>query len=415
MRIDLLLQREPFAIILTQTLSRFWAEQYGLSFSARWLARPAAPEVRSTVGVQHWLVNVYLNAIFTPDVDPIVLDPIRREFSRSLVWWKRPLQQAYVTLALSQGTAGWLAQAMLAITPEVPGAAYKLIVAGNHKVRLLDRRADRAYGILKEGFNDRFLRRELAGRQAAVACQVPVPDLLEVARGVWWFSERYVSGTPINRLANDSEAGRAAQVVATALQRLLVATQQPVALEQYLEGLRAQVRREVAGSRILGAVERQVILQQAEALVQAAIELAGVGSKPIVTALTHGDFQPANILLNADGVWLIDWEYSARRQIGYDALVYALAARFPSGLSARLADFTEKGWPLSVAPTVSSWPNLPMQDRSSRELFVLLFLLEELVLHLEENAQPLLLRPGPGLGILQVEIGRWLEMSGYHA
>jgi len=53
----------------------------------------------------------------------------------------------------------------------------------------------------------------------------------------------------------------------------------------------------------------------------------------ILTALTHGDFQPGNILVDGDRVWLIDWEYSARRQVGYDALVYALCSRFPSPLT----------------------------------------------------------------------------------
>ena len=56
------------------------------------------------------------------------------------------------------------------------------------------------------------------------------------------------------------------------------------------------------------------------------------GSKKIVTAQTHGDFHAANMLIEKDHFWLIDWEYSSRRQIAYDALVYSLASRFPRNL-----------------------------------------------------------------------------------
>ena len=60
------------------------------------------------------------------------------------------------------------------------------------------------------------------------------------------------------------------------------------------------------------------------------------GDVNIVLVSTHGDFQPGNILCSEDRFWIIDWEYSDERSIFYDALVFDLECRFPSGLSIRL-------------------------------------------------------------------------------
>lgn len=122
-----------------------------------------------------------------------------------------------------------------------------------------------------------------------------------------------------------------------------------------------------------------------------------------MTALTHGDFQPANILVNREGTWLIDWEYSARRQAGYDALVFVLRSRFPAGLATRwrgMVDESDSMQPLSLA----DWPGLNWQDASWRRVHGWLFLLEELALHLEENANPCFHSLGEGLLALQAQI-----------
>jgi hypothetical protein len=39
---------------------------------------------------------------------------------------------------------------------------------------------------------------------------------------------------------------------------------------------------------------------------------------PLVT--THGDFHAGNVLCDADGPWVVDWELTAQRPLGYDLL-----------------------------------------------------------------------------------------------
>lgn len=415
MRIDLLLQREPFGQILEQTLARFWAGQHGRKYAVRWqqgasLSEMLRPRALRSKGSQPWLANVYLNAIFTADAAPAVFDPLRRDYSRSPVWWKRPLQRTYVSLASSRRGARWLAQAALRVIPEVPGARHQVIVAGNHKIRLLDHETGLAYGILKAGFEPGFMQRELATRREAADCHLPVPPLVSVAADQTWFSERFVSGTPLNRLIRPSQAQAAALKAARQLHRFLLHTRAEVDRQAYVRQLQAQIETLIERNPLLSATLGQTVLAQTKALVD---QLAGDGKNgcDLTTALTHGDFQPANILVNRHGVWLIDWEYSGRRQAGYDALVLALAARLPHGLAGRLRAFVEQGWPAESPAAVLAWPGMATCDRDGRRQHATLFLLEELHLHLEENAQPALTGLGQGLLVLQSEIAGWLAMT----
>ena len=412
MRISLLLQREPFDVILEQTLATFlesWTER---PHEVRWYdGRPDVDAMRRR-GQQAWLCNIYLNAIFVPKAEPPIFDPIRREFARSVVWWRRPAQRAYVALATSRLGAKWLAQAGVGISPALPDAERLLIVAGNHKIRLLDHTKGVVYGILKSGFPPGFMQREIEARQQAEELGLPVPPLEAVAEDGTWFREHYVSGTPVNRLANTAEARQAVANAAQALHCLLKHTMQEELLSEYVERLAVQAQAHIAANHLLSEGQKGSLMHTVDDLVAQvnALQLAVGGG--ILTALTHGDFQPANILVNRDNVWVIDWEYSARRQAGYDALVFVLDSRFPRDLAARLQTFVARGWEGAVSIGDLAWPGVNWQEADGRRLHGALFLLEELVLHLEENANPRFVRLGEGLAIVQEEINRWVVAEG---
>ncbi|MBI4667956.1 MAG: phosphotransferase [Elusimicrobia bacterium] len=134
-------------------------------------------------------------------------------------------------------------------------------------------------------------------------------------------------------------------------------------------------------------------------------------SKPdikLATALTHGDFQPANIMVDKDKVWLVDWEYSDIRQIVYDGLVYALRSRFPCGLSGRIQ------WALAqdngaVDEFLKTWPETNWGNRLWRRMALTVFLMEEIVLHLKINDNPLFYSLDQGLRCYCLEIAKALR------
>jgi hypothetical protein len=362
-------------------------------------------------GEQPWLCNVYLNAISVSGADPTVFGPIRREFGRSTVWWRRPMQRAYVRLATSRPGAPWLAQAGLGISPPVAGAEQLLIVGGNHKLRLLDRAHGLAYGIVKSGFSGDYIRREIATRRQAEELALPVPPLVTISEDETWFSERYVSGTPLNRLADPRAAETALHRARRAVRRLLAETLEQVSLEGYLSSLSDQIERLISQSRLLPEPDKLAHVENARTIAGQIRSLSPAVGGRITTALTHGDFQPANILVDGEQVWLIDWEYAARRQAGYDALVFALQSRFPTGLARRLQGLLDEG-EAGPPPSLSGWPGLDWSDPTARRAHSLLFLLEEWIVHLSENTNPRFLRLGDGLVGLQREIVRWLAGGG---
>ncbi len=415
MRISLLLGREPFGTILERTLTGYWSEYYNQPVTVKW--RPGKPRLGNMRGDsgQRWLVNIYLNAIFSTNAAPEIFDPIRREFSRSTVWWKRPLQHNYVSAALAKWSAPLLAQASLMVSPAIEDAQQKLIVAGNHKIRLLDRQAGLAYGILKQGFHADFMRRELATRQQAAELGLPLPELIQVAPDQRWFAERYISGTPINRIADQIQARGAVKQAAKMLYTLIDRTAQEDDLNFYLTSLLERVKACVTQNHMLKPDEQSRLCHFADQLCELAKRREPSQGWSITTALTHGDFQPANILVKENNVWLIDWEYSDRRQAGYDLLVLATNARSPSNLARRLQRFVEDDTFYYDLVDANSWHSLTTDSHSVRQSLATIFLMEELLLHLEENTQPLLTEIGRGLNLLSREIESWLEKNLYES
>ena len=55
--------------------------------------------------------------------------------------------------------------------------------------------------------------------------------------------------------------------------------------------------------------------------------------KKILISYCHGDFHQGNILSNGDNYWILDWENSGKKQIGYDLFIYLLDTRVDNEFS----------------------------------------------------------------------------------
>jgi glycosyltransferase involved in cell wall biosynthesis len=407
LRISLLLQREPFSEIVKDSLESFLPKLTGKTHHVEWVDRPAALVRRHTFGKQEagtkkeksqvWVCNPFLNAIFLPAANDDVLDPVIKEFRRSPIRWRRPLQSAYVSLATSRNLSSVIGSRCLVIDPAIPDGRSTLIVGGNHKIRLIDQAKGTTYGIRKQGFTDRFIRREVDARRAASKFDVQIPELLDVAEDFSWFKESYVSATPINRLSG-GQANESLKEAIRQLKPFYEATRSASTVGVYASELCEQIKSVWKGR---STVEYVKVLKNLERFI------APLANLPLTKSASHGDFQPSNILRNDSGTWLIDWEYSACRQLGYDLLVYATRSRAPQGLAQRLKQLfdnsAEDRWTLKTIHN-PLWLNL-----EGRRVSIALFLLEELLLRFEEGSSSTLLKSDPALATLFDEASVWLR------
>ena len=137
MRISYLLNREPFGQILTNTLEQFWAHRYGCEYRIDWIPQQLNIEKPFKVGSSHGL-GIYFKCDLCSEFRPETFRPIRAEFGYSLSLWRRPLQKLYVHLASSKPGALFFSRVGLNVKPAIDAAHQLMIVAGNHKIRVLD-------------------------------------------------------------------------------------------------------------------------------------------------------------------------------------------------------------------------------------------------------------------------------------
>ncbi len=400
MRIDLLMAREPFPDILCDTLATFWTQKFDTPFNIVWNSKvaPLSKEHNQT-----WLVNYYINAIFVPHTDQALFDPIKREFSRSPIWWKRPLQYVYVQASVHPLTSARLAQASLSITPPLSGADHQLIIPGNHKIRWIDGLTNRVYGIRKTGFHSQFMRQEIQARQIASDCGVPIPPLIEADQDSYeWFCESFISGTPLNRLADTQKATEALGQIYRSLIQLYDKTAVQSSITQHANHLKKKILDLANQHHLLSDSEKTTIIELASQLAQQITNC----TDPIKIALTHGDFQPANILINNQNIWLIDWEYAEERIWCYDALVFQCESRISHQITKQVQAFVTNGFTADFQrQSKNHW------SRPERQAIADLYMLEECCFQLTQTNQPLFTLMGSGWKNWLKELTIWVTQK----
>jgi hypothetical protein len=319
-----LIQNEPFADLLTATLSDFLTLRFGGEWRVAWKKATWPMEAQS------WLVNLNINAIFRRGVSRHALENIRREFATSVIPWKRPFQRFYFWLATS-ATARFAAHAIVEIEPSIPDASQCLIIPGTHKIRFVDAAACIVYCYLKKGSPPAHFQAEIEARAFAADKGVPVPRILERLSDAC-IAEQMVVGTPLNRLTSREERVDGLQRALNAMEPLYRSTARQASLAEYATGLLSQIK-------AIAAVREEIASTGVLALAQRLAGALGPADQMVELVRSHGDFQPGNILYDRGNIWLIDWEYSRERQRQYDLLTYSIQVRFPNDLAKRITAY----------------------------------------------------------------------------
>lgn len=402
MKISLLLQREPFGEIIERTLEDFFHDFLGGEYTIKWDAEKKSVKCEEDKTSQ-WLCNPHLNIVFTPTCLREKLEPIKKEFSYSTIWWKRPIQLLYWYIATNRLTAQFFCPYQLMVTPGLSHGDDYLIIGGNNRIRMLDRKNRLSYVISKAGFSRERTEIELAVRKKYPF--LPIPAVQKIASDFLWYAEEYISGTPVNRIPDKNKAAVVTQKALSHINELAEKTLSHVDSENYRRELVGRISESLTNNLLLNPEEKDALLKQMDKL-SALLNQVISGNAPLALCQSHGDFQPGNILLENDRVWLIDWEYTRVRQKVYDLLVFVLGTRFGGSYVLKLQAFL-----IGENSAAFQLPDQLIQlDQKERIVTSILFLLEELDLYLEENNNPLFTKPTGGLINYMCNVDGYVEL-----
>ena len=393
MRLDLLLKREDFAQTFEQSLNKFLLDAFGTVTTVNWR--------KGFKGDNALLVNHKLNVIYSKNIDRAKLRSIVSEYAYHPNILRRFLQKTYIQLA-SCAFFEWLfVKIRVEVNPWVSNLDRLCIIPGNHSIRIVDLKSSRCRVVLKDGFDAQFINNEIYLREKYSF--LPIPKLLNVDSLGLWYEEVQISALPLNRIDSQDIKDKALLEAQNSLLSLYGKTLVKVDISSYLESL---------NESCCGLIEKlpDIYTEKDKDRVNGVLrELKGDLSKlndyEIELVQSHGDFQPANILVdNIDQqLYLIDWEYTAKRSVHYDALVFASQCRFPQELSVRVRSILNE--------TNVSW-NWCIKNASTKlsKLELIIFLIEDLIVRLFELQIPNMINKDFGLDIWLNEVEKmdWL-------
>jgi len=395
MRMSELLIREPFGALLEDAMHRYCLYM-NIPNTVRWIDKSPVISKRKCRG-QIWNANRYTNAIFTDECESKAFEPLKREFSNSLIWWKKIFQKIYVQAAFTKKTASFLSQGTLVLEPGIKESCQTVIIPGNHKIRILNFDTNCCYSVMKQGYSSEKLLYEISCRRKAGELNLSVPKITDTNIDQMIICEEIIIGTPLNRLKKERQSTYLSSAIMS-IRTLAEKTAQITTVGEYSTQLESEIELHCSALTKIDTAILEHIMSIVKKLI---FEINKEPDTELAISLTHGDFQPANILCNETAAWLIDWEYCGVRQKEFDLMVFDLDARAPAGLSQRLKT------------KISECTCGSEKTKSSHAVYsvvkIQLFILEELLIRIYENSFGFLTRIDTGMSLFVKEIDLFMK------
>lgn len=396
MRLDLLLKRENFPQVFEKSFTKYLSDVFGVVAFVNWTDKSKSKG--------SLFANRKLNVIYSKNIDRIKLRSIVSEYAYHPNLLRHFLQKTYINLAMCSYFEWFFVNAKVEVELQVNSCVVDLsslcIIPGNHSIRIIDLNASRCRVILKEGFDAKFIKNEINLREKYRF--LPIPKLLNFDSKGFWYEEEQVSALPLNRVSSQDLKDKVLLSSQFFLLRLYEETLVKVNVGNYTELLYDSCDSLIKKLPNIYSKVNKNRVRNILTLLRAS--LGELKAQDIKLVQSHGDFQPANILIdNIDQkLYLIDWEYSCMRSVYYDALVFATQSRSPQGLSKRI-------WMISNEIN-TSW-NWCIKDTNTKltKTELIIFLIEDLIVRLSELQIPHMINKDEGLDnwIQEIEQMDW--------
>jgi thiamine kinase-like enzyme len=299
-----MLEREDFYSILEKTLSKQ---------SARWgiSSNDTGTEAEKKQTVLY--VNPQLNAIMSSRVGRRVRNFLKTEYNVDGGLFKRAAVGTYLWVATSFVRL-FSQKKILFFYDRDPKEL--LIYPCNKKIRLFDFGQEVVYTVLKDGFSDLYINREIAFRRTWA--NEFIPSIRESGNG--YYSERIIDGRPLARI-NDTLFVESAKKKAHEMILSLTGQKEAIRAAEYLDNLADECNKLLSLKREYR--DGDIVHEIFERLKRKCPDIRF----PLV--VSHGDLQPGNIWIENENnrLIIIDWETVNQRSVFYDFVVLYLDIR----------------------------------------------------------------------------------------
>ena len=371
-----------------------------------WLDGTGAGQSRASVA---WFEHPLFGAYSTKAPSSAVRRFFSEMFGRTPKTWRRGIQKLAVT-ALTLEPTFRAALGFSFTTPPVPHPDDSIWLPGNHRFRYFDFADRLVYIFPKANFSPEGIERELAFR-SKYASQYPwVSPVRGVMPDDCAFIEELKFAVPFNRVLPRVQKALMPEIC-RAVDDLHRIDRRDLTPGEYLAVKKAQLDRakDSFATRFPG-----VRFNRLDAIVKSAQKFIE-RCRDIPVGISHGDFQPGNILVNIESstkprpfyswrkttprshlesaLTFIDWEDVALRATLYDDMTFASQTRAPLHLSKRLSD---------PSPIRGRLP-LSIDFNAARAIWFL----EEWIWLLESSSRPGITRIPDGMRIHFRELAGW--------
>ena len=378
MKISVLKTREPFDKIFIKTIKYFLKDFYKKSFEVELSSKFSKKNFNDNY--QNWYCNPLINSIFLKNANPDIFLSINGEYKYNPSKPIRTLfQKIYLKLSQTKYFNVFLSSYSFKISPVIKSGKNKLIIGGNKKIRLIDIENKKVFVVLKQGFNKRYINREIFIRENFQF--LSVPKLLINKNNNFWYAEEYVSGIPPNRLSRTRHKIILNKVISEII-LLRDETKKTITVKKYLIDLNSKINYDLQKNIIFSQTKKnklKSIINSLNQTINTCVE------QKIFTSICHGDFHLGNILTDKNKYWLIDWENSCIRNFAYDLVIYLLRSRNDKKYALDILRIIKGDFEEEELDVINNWPEIFDEKLKIKKIYILIFLIEDLHFYIEEN------------------------------
>lgn len=295
---------------------------------------------------------------------------------------RRSIQRLYVFLAIKTPFEKIFSSYLLK-NYHLPENMFQCaFLPGSHSIRIIDFEKDICFVVAKPGVISDFLESDVGYRKKVSIA----PKVLNYDPSKRFYTEKRISGISVDRILDHDKSIFAYSKVKNIMRDRYSESLEEIPFKIYLSGLCSELNNLVASlSDRLGYefCERILRMQKICERFALACEIEFV-----LVCDSHGDFQSGNILVTNNDIWLIDWEYSDRRSLFFDAIVLECETRKIYNLAERLESFYMR---IKKKEKLLSWTGKDLTNNNEAYFFI--FLLEEIILLLKEVSANYVINP----------------------